>query len=242
VLIVTINRPGQRNAINQEVATRLSQAWQRLDDDASLRVAVLTGAGGAFSAGMDLHALRCGEGASAGGRGFAGTVERPPGKPLIAAVEGWALGGGFELALACDLIVASETARFGLPEVTRGVVAAGGGALRLAQRVPHAAAMELVLTGAPIDAARAERLGLVNRLTPPGQALAVAVRLAASIAANAPLAVRASKRVVTESPGWSPEHAFQRQSQIFGPVLASADAREGARAFTEKRPPTWSGA
>lgn len=241
VLVVTIARPDQRNAINQAVATALGAAVQELDDDEDLVVGVLTGDGPAFCAGMDLKALARGEGASVPGRGFAGLVERPPRKPLIAAVEGWALGGGFELALACDLIVASRTARFGLPEVKRGIVAAGGGVLRLPRRIPRAVAMELILTGDALDAERACRLGLVNRVTADGEALAAALDLAAAIAANAPLAVIASKQVAVESVDRPESAGFDLQRKTFDAVFASADAVEGPRAFAERRPPVWAG-
>jgi enoyl-CoA hydratase len=203
---------------------------------------VRTGADGCFSAGMDLKAFAAsGQRPAVPGRGFAGFVEQPPAKPLIAAVEGWALGGGLEMVLACDLVVASTTAQFGLPEVTRGLAARAGGAFRLPRRLPHALAMEAVLTGRPMSAARAAKHGLINRLVPAGTALAAACDLAAQVAGNAPLAVRASKQVVIQSADWPLGDCFDRQREYFDPVFSSADAAEGAAAFRDKRPPRWRG-
>ena len=241
VLVVTIDRPEVRNAINLAAATGIAEAMERLDSDDALRVGILTGAGGSFCAGMDLKAFVAGERPDVEGRGFAGIVERPPRKPLIAAVEGWALAGGFEVALSCDLIVASREARFGIPEVKRGLVAAGGGLLRLPRRIPYHLAMELALTGDPVGAERAQALGIVSRLTEPGGALAGAQELAARIAANGPLALTATKRIVAESGDWTEAEAWQRQAEIVRPVFESADAREGATAFAEKREPVWRG-
>jgi enoyl-CoA hydratase len=241
-MIVTIDRPERRNAINLSVAQHLAAAFDELDDSPDLRVAVLRGAGDTFSAGADLRAAARGERSYVPGRGFAGLAERPPAKPLIAAVEGWALGGGFEIVLACDLVVAGAGARFGLPEVRRGLVAGGGGALRLPQRLPRAIAMEILLGGEPIGAHRAADLGLVNRVVPDGQALAAARELAGVVALGAPLALRAAKRVVTESPSWPPEQAFAKQSEILEPLFRSADVQEGIAAFREKRQPDWRGA
>jgi len=182
-----------------------------------------------------------GENAMAGGRGFAGITRRPPATPVIAAVEGYALAGGFEIALACDLIVASEEATFGLPEVTRGLVAGAGGLLRLPRRIPYHLAMEIALTGGHIPAGRLYEAGLINRMVPAGEALEAARALAAEVAANAPLALAATKRIIVESADWPSEEAFDRQDAIAGPVFTSADAREGAAAFAEKRPPVWRG-
>lgn len=240
-LVITINRPEARNAVNREVAEGVAAALDVLDADPDLRVGVLTGAGTAFCAGMDLKAFGRGERPVIEGRGFAGLVAAPPVKPLIAAVEGWALAGGFELALACDLVVASREAMFGLPEVKRGLTAAAGGLFRLPRRVPYHLAMELILTGRPMPATDAAGLGLVNRLAEPGEALAAAIALADEIAVNAPLAVAASKRVVSESVGWPPADAFELQEAIVDPVRQSEDAQEGARAFIEKRVPVWAG-
>ncbi len=241
VLVVTINRPDARNAINTETAVAISAAMDRLDDDVTLVAGVVTGAGGTFCAGMDLKAFLAGERPSIPGRGFAGIVEQPPVKPVIAALEGYAIAGGFEIALACDMIVAAEDAKFGLPEVKRGLVAAGGGLLRLPQRVPHHLAMEWALTGELIPAPRGHEVGLVNRLTPRGGALDEALELARAIAANGPLAVAASKRILIEAPEWPAAERFTRQREISEPVRASEDAREGATAFKEKRAPRWQG-
>jgi enoyl-CoA hydratase len=240
ILIITVNRPEAKNAVNAAVSRGLADAVDRLDDDAGLSVGVLTGAGGSFCAGMDLKAFARGENVVVEGRGM-GFTERPPVKPLIAAVEGYALAGGTELALATDLIVASKESAFGIPEVKRGLVAGGGGLLRLPQRIPYAIAMELALTGDNLPAQRAHELGLVNVLAEPGQALDAAIALAEKITANGPLAVAATKRIIVESRSWSPESMFAEQTKILMPVFSSNDAREGAIAFAEKRPPKWTG-
>jgi enoyl-CoA hydratase len=241
VLVITINRPGQRNAINAAVAQRLADAFDELDHLEGLRACVLTGAGGNFSAGMDLKAHARGEVAHVPGRGFAGIAESPPRKPLVAAVEGWALGGGFEIVLCCDLVVAAETARFGLPEVRRGLAPRAGGPFRLARKLPQTLAMEVLLTGEPITAAKAGQFGLVNRITPEGGALEAAIELAQLVAANAPVAVSATKQVVVESIGWAVGTEFERQAPLLDPVFESADAREGVAAFAEHRLPSWAG-
>jgi enoyl-CoA hydratase len=241
VLTVMLNRPGVRNAINAATARAIAAAVDELDASQDLSVAVLTGSGGMFCAGMDLKAFLAGERPSVPGRGFAGLVERPPAKPIIAAVEGAAVAGGFEIALACDLIVAAENARFGLPEVQRGLVAAGGGLLRLSRHVPYHLAVEWALTGDYVSAAEARAAGLVSRITAPGEALAQAVGLAQRIARNGPLALAATKRVLAEGQDWPSAEAFARQREITDPVRESADAREGARAFVEKRTPQWQG-
>jgi enoyl-CoA hydratase len=241
VLVVTINRPEARNAINTETAVAIGEAMERLDDDRSLVAGVITGAGGTFCAGMDLKAFLAGERPSIPGRGFAGIVEQPPVKPIVAALEGYAIAGGFEIALACDMLVAAEDAKFGLPEVKRGLVAAGGGLLRLPQRVPYHLAMEWSLTGELIPAQRGYEVGLVNRLTPKGGALDEALAMATAIAANGPLAVAASKRILVEAPDWPAAERFDRQREINEPVRSSEDAREGATAFKEKRAPRWQG-
>lgn len=241
VLLITINRPEQRNAVNAAVANGIATALDELDADEELAIGVLTGAGRGFCAGMDLKAFVAGESAWAGDRGFAGIAQRGSSKPLIAAVEGFAVAGGLEVALACDLIVAARGARLGIPEVKRSLVAAGGALLRLPRRLPRNVAMELALTGDPIDAERAHAFGLVNRLAEPGQALESALELAAAIAANGPLAIVASKRILDESPDWSDIEFFARQEEISGPVYRSDDAREGATAFAEKRAPVWRG-
>jgi enoyl-CoA hydratase len=241
VLLVTINRPEARNALTRAVAERVAAAVDELDASGELRVGVLTGAGGTFSAGMDLKAFLHGETPAIEGRGLCGITQTPPRKPLVAAVEGWALAGGFELVLACDLVVAAETARFGVPEVKRSLVAAGGAALLLPQRMPRAVALELLLTGDPIDAERAAAVGLVNRVVDDGTAVDAAVELAGTIAANGPLAVAATKQVVQSLPSWTPEEMWERQDEIVRPVFASEDAREGSTAFAERRPPVWRG-
>jgi len=241
IATVTLNRPEARNAINTETAVAIGEAMERLDDDRSLVAGVITGAGGTFCAGMDLKAFLPGERPSIPGRGFAGIVEQPPVKPIVAALEGYAIAGGFEIALACDMLVAAEDAKFGLPEVKRGLVAAGGGLLRLPQRVPYHLAMEWSLTGELIPAQRGYEVGLVNRITPKGGALDEALRMAKAIAANGPLAVAASKRILVEAPEWPAAERFDRQREINEPVRSSEDAREGATAFKEKRAPRWQG-
>jgi enoyl-CoA hydratase len=241
VLTIILNRPEVRNAVNAATARAIAAAIDELDTSQELSVAVLTGSGGTFCAGMDLRAFLAGERPSVPGRGFAGLVERPPAKPLIAAVEGAAVAGGFEIALACDLIVAAENARFGLPEVRRGLVAAGGGLLRLSRHVPYHLAVEWALTGDYVSAAEARAAGLVSRVTAPGEARAQAAELARRIARNGPLALAATKRVLAECPDWPSAEAFTRQREITDPVRESADAREGARAFVEKRAPQWLG-
>jgi len=241
VMTITINRPEARNAVNAAVARGVAAALDRLEASPGLQAAVITGAGGTFCAGMDLKGFLAGENPTEGGRGFGGIVTRPPAKPVIAAVEGYALAGGFELALACDLIVASEAASFGLPEVTRGLVAAAGGLVRLPSRIPYHLAMEIALTGDRFPASRLCEAGLISRLVPAGEALAEARKLAARIARNAPLALTASKRIIVESADWPASEAFDRQNEISAPVFSSADAIEGAAAFAEKRPPVWRG-
>jgi enoyl-CoA hydratase len=241
VLVITINRPDVRNAINTAAAEGIAAALDELDARDDLTAGVLTGAGPTFCTGMDLKAFLAGERPAVPVRGFAGIVEKPADKPLIAAVEGYAVAGGFEIVLACDLVVASRDATFGLPEVKRGLVAAGGGLLRLPARVPYALAAEWALTGGFVPAQRAFEAGLVNRLTDPARALDGALDLAATVAANGPLAVRATKRILVESRGWPLHEAFDRQREISLPVRASEDAKEGATAFREKRTPVWRG-
>ena len=239
VMVITLNRPHAKNAVTLAVAEGVAAALDELDARDDLAVGIITGAGGTFCAGMDLKAFLRGERPSLPGRGFAGITEAPPATPLIAAVEGYALAGGCEIVLACDMVTAGRGARFGIPEVKRGLVAAAGGLLRLPERIPRAVAMELALTGGFLDAPRAYELGLVNRLTNDGSALDEALELAHAIAANGPLATRASKRVIVESRSWPVEERFARQREIIEPVMTSDDAREGARAFAEKRRPNW---
>jgi len=241
VLVIKLNRPEARNAINREMAHAVADAADRLDGDPSLSVGILTGSPEAFSSGMDLKAFLRGETPVIEGRGLAGITETPPKKALIAAVDGFALAGGCELALACDMIVASRQASFGVPEVKRGLVAGGGGVINLPRRIPRCLALEIILTGDPISAERAYEIGLVNRLTD-GPALDEALKLATTIAENAPLAVQMSKQVVFESQDWPMAELFHRQRKMIAPVFTSADAQEGAAAFAEKRKPVWRGA
>jgi enoyl-CoA hydratase len=241
VLIITINRPEARNAVNSAVANGIADALDSLDANSNLSVGIVTGAGGGFCAGMDLKAFVTGERPWAGDRGFAGITQRSADKPLIAAVEGFAVAGGLEIALACDLIVAASGAKLGIPEVKRSLVAAGGGLLRLPRVLPRNIANELALTGDLITAERAYELGMVNRVTEPGSALDVALELAEAIAVNGPLGLIGSKRILRESADWPDSEFFDRQEEISGPIFDSADAKEGAKAFAEKRAPVWRG-
>jgi enoyl-CoA hydratase len=240
-MVITLNRPDARNAVDRATAEQVADALIRLDEDPGVSAGIITGAAGTFCAGMDLKAFVRGERPQVAGRGFAGLTEAPPDKPLIAAVEGYALAGGCEVALACDLIVAGRGANFGIPEVKRGLVAAAGGLIRLPRRIPAQIAMELALTGDFLDAERAERLGLVNHLCDDGQALETARELAARITANAPLALQVSKRVIRESYTWPDDEWAERQLPHIAEVMQSQDAIEGSRAFAEKRPPEWTG-
>lgn len=241
VLVLTLNRPEAKNAFNAALSQALSDALDQFDEDPELRVAVLTGAGGSFSAGMDLKALLKGEQSATQKRGGFGIMARPPEKPLIAAIEGYAVAGGMELALCCDLIVATEASKLGLPEVKRGLVAVGGGLFRLPARIPYHVVMELALTGDLVPAQRMLELGLVTRVVPAGEALNAAVELAERIAANAPLAVAATKQILRSARTWTEAEAWSEQRKIAKPALTSQDAKEGARAFAEKRPPVWRG-
>src|ERR1700759_2847940 len=222
-----MNRPDQRNAVNAAVATGIASALDRLDADANLTVGVITGAGKGFCAGMDLKAFVAGERPWFQDRGFAGITQRAAAKPLIAAIEGFAVAGGLEVALACDLIVAAAGAKLGIPEVKRSLVAAGGGLLRLPRMLPRNIANELALTGDPITTERGYEVGLVNRVSEPGEALDAALELAAAIAANGPLALAGTKRILRESLDWTQSEAFERQAPIWQPIFASEDAREG---------------
>ena len=241
VLLITLNRPDARNAVNAALAEGVAAALDELDADADLSVGVLAGAGKGFSSGMDLKAFVAGESPYAADRGFAGITQRAAEKPLIAAIEGFAVAGGFEVALSCDLIVAARGARLGIPEAKRSLVAAGGALLRLPQRIPYHVAMELALTGDPIDAERGYELGIVNRLAEPGGAVDAAIELAGEVARNGPLALKASKKIVQSSGDWTEAEAWEKQGEIAGPVMTSEDAREGAIAFAEKRDPIWRG-
>lgn len=242
VMVLTLNRPEQRNAVDVPLAQAMAAALDGLDADPSLRVGVIAGAGKGFCSGMDLKAFaETGTRPWGGDRGFAGIVRRPSDTPLIAAVEGFAVAGGLEIALACDLIVAARGAKLGIPEAKRGLVAAGGALRRLPRLLPSALAMELALTGALITADRAYEVGAINRLVEPGCALDEALRLAEVIAANGPLALAASKQVLRQQWDWSDDEFFDRQAALADPVMTSEDALEGARAFTEKRAPQWQG-
>lgn len=240
ILIVTLNRPEAKNAANRALAEGVAAAMDQLDNDSSLRVGIITGAGGTFCSGMDLKAFLTGELPVVKGRGFAGITEAPPKKPLIAAVNGYALAGGFELALACDLIVANNDAKFGIPEVKRGLAAAAGGLVRLPRQINYRLAMELALTGDFISAQRAYDIGLINQVVD-GDALDAALALATKICANGPLAVAVSKQVVKQQEDWSSDELYARQNEIAGIVFTSNDAREGAAAFAQKRAPNWTG-
>jgi enoyl-CoA hydratase/crotonobetainyl-CoA hydratase len=238
--LIAINRPAVRNAIDFDTANEIAQALDDFESQATVRAIIITGRGGFFSAGMDLKALTAtGQRPITATRGAFGIVEQPPAKPLIAAVEGAALGGGLEIALAADIIVVGDDARLGLPEVARGLVAAAGGAIRLPNRIPRGLAMEMIVTGTPITARRAYDIGLVNHVVAAGEALAEARKLAEVVAANAPMAVRAAKAIATESAHWGVRDAFTLQREYTDPVRQSSDAKEGAAAFVEKRPPVW---
>jgi enoyl-CoA hydratase len=241
VVTIIINRPAQRNAINREVAVQLASAFDQLDSDPTLSVGVLTGAGATFSAGMDLKAFATGETPILPGRGFGGLTRAVVRKPLIAAVEGWALGGGFEMVLACDVIVAAQDAKFGLPEVKRGLIAGEGGVFRLPQRIPYHVALTVLLTGEPLSAVDAKHYGLVSELTGSGAALAGAQDLAQRIAVNAPLALARVKSVLKATQGLDDAEAFTRQAEDASSLLDTEDAHEGALAFAEKRAPVWRG-
>ena len=242
IVVITINRPEARNAVNRAVSYAVCAAVDEMDRRPDLRIGILTGAGQTFCSGMDLKAFLRGEVTRVEGRGILGIAQTPPQKPLIAAVEGYALAGGFEVVLACDLVVAAKNAKFGLPEVKRGLAAAAGGLIRLPRLIPQRIAMEAALTGDMIAAERLHHFGLINALVEPGQALEEAMRLARKILANAPLAVAASKRVIIEQRDWPLAEMFVRQAEITGHLLHSQDAREGATAFAERRDPVWKGA
>lgn len=241
IMVVTINRPKAKNSINLAVAKGIAAAMDELDSNDEIRAAILTGADNTFCAGMDLKAFVSGEMPVIPGRGFAGLVEAPPKKPLIAAVEGFALAGGFELAITCDLVVTSSAAKFGIPEAKRGLVAAAGGLMRLPKQIPPRIAMEMAMTGDFIDAQRAYELGLVNRVVDAGTSVEAAKTLAKSIAANGPMAVIGSKRVINESTDWTEDTMWGNQQAITDPIFSSEDAIEGATAFAEKRAPVWKG-
>lgn len=239
--VITINRPAARNAIDLAVSRGVATAIDELESRSDVAVIVITGAEGVFSAGMDLKAFARGERPSIPGRGLCGLTDHSISKPIIAAVEGYALAGGFEVALATDLIVASRSAMFGVPEVTRGLVAAGGALTRMAKTMPYGAAMVLVLTGDRFGAERAHELGLVTHLSTEGHALEDALAVATRIAANAPLAVELTKRIVSTAVGWSDEQQYAWQRGVAEAAFISEDAKEGAQAFAERREPVWRG-
>jgi enoyl-CoA hydratase len=240
ILVVTLNRPEAKNACNAAVAHGISAAMDMLDAEDDLFVGVITGAGGNFSAGADLKAAMRGE-RSVTGRGGFGVFRRPPRKPLIAAVEGYAVGGGLELCLSCDLIVAARDAKMGLPEVRHNVVALGGGLFRLPKRIPYHVAMELALTGQFKSAEFFERLGLVNRLVEPGQALQAAIAFGNELLTNGPTALAASKEIIFQAANWADEAGWASQTPIAEKALNSEDSTEGLKAFAEKRKPVWKG-
>ncbi|MFE6977274.1 crotonase/enoyl-CoA hydratase family protein [Streptomyces sp. NPDC057682] len=241
ITVITINRPEARNAVNKAVAEGVAAALDALDRRDDQVVGVLTGAGGTFCSGMDLKAFLAGERPVVEGRGLCGMTEVPPRKPMIAAVEGYALAGGCEIVLACDLVVAAEDARFGIPEVKRGLVARAGGLLRLPQRIPYQIAMEIALTGGFLEANQAYSFGLVNRITERGGALDGALGLAGEIAANGPLAVRVTKEIIAGQAEEPVTDGWARMLELSAPVFTSEDAEEGPRAFAEKRAPRWTG-
>lgn len=244
VEILTINRPEARNAINGPVSLAMSAAMDELADDAECWVVVITGSGDkAFSAGMDLKAFSSGQGGDIMGAsgGFGGLTQRDFPKPIIAAVNGSALAGGFEIMLSCDLVVAADHAMFGIPEAKRGLIAGAGGLIRMPKRLPMAIALEMAMTGDPIDAARAHDLGLVNKVVPADALLEEAIALAERIAANAPLAVRYSKSVMKQAAEVSEADGWKINGAAVGVVFSSADAMEGPVAFAEKRAPNWQG-
>lgn len=240
VLIVTLNRPEAKNAANKALSEQVAAAMDRLDSEDDLRVGIITGAGGTFCSGMDLKGFLKGETPFVKGRGFAGLTESPPKKPLIAAVDGYALAGGFEIMITCDLVVANKDAKFGIPEAKRGLAAAAGGLVKLPRQIPPRLAMELALTGDFVSAGRAYEMGLINRVVD-GPALEGALELAAAITANGPLAVARSKQIIVESREWSEADMFAKQGEVLGNLFMTEDAREGAAAFAEKRKPNWKG-
>lgn len=240
-LLITLNRPEARNAVNGQVAREMAAVLDGLDADPSLVVGIIRGEGKGFSAGMDLKAFLEGDFPAVEDRGFGGFAQRGPKTPLIAAIEGFAVAGGLEMALACDLIVAASDAKLGLPEVKRSLIAAGGGLLRLAQRIPYHVAAEIGLTGDHIPVERLYQVGLVNRVAEPGRALDEALALAAQLVDNAPLALEGTKFVLENAGDWGMAEGWEQQEPIMQRVSTSEDAREGATAFAERRAPVWRG-
>jgi enoyl-CoA hydratase len=241
ILLVTINRPEAKNAFDSATSYAMNEAMDLLEREDELFVGVITGAGGTFSAGADLKEAASGVRRERPPRGGFGIFAKPPRKPLIAAVEGYAVGGGFELCLACDLIVAARTAKLGLPEVRHNVVALGGGLFRLPRRMPYHLAMELALTGELRDAEFFHQLGIVNRLTEQGGALEEALRFAERLLANGPTALSATKEIIQRSADWTEEEAWREQMTPARRALESQDRKEGLKAFAEKRKPQWKG-
>lgn len=243
ICIITLNRPERRNSVNGALAAQLRDAVEAFEQDDALRVGILQGGGAVFCAGMDLRAFAEGESDDIlfGPGRLAGFVSKPRTKPIIAAVHGAAMAGGFEIMIACDMAIAETSAVFGLPEVKRGLIAGAGGAFRLGQLLPRAVVNEILLVGDPFTAARAYELGLVNAVVDDGEALAEALKLAEKIARNAPAAVRSSLELSTCANAAHEDAYWERSDQLLRTAVASEDAREGARAFVEKREPVWTG-
>jgi len=243
VEILRINRPEARNAVNGDVARGFEEALDDLERDADVWAIVVTGTGDVFCAGADLKKIAAGEANDLYTKkgSFGGFVDRDIDKPLIAAVNGSALAGGFEIVLTCDLVVAADTAEFGLPEVQRGLFAAAGGLIRLPKRIPRAAAMEIGIVGNRISAGRACELGLVNRVVPKEQVLDEALAMAEALCRNPPIAVRNARRMIRETADLTEREAWTRSNELAAEVFSTGDSLEGARAFAEKRPPTWTG-
>lgn len=239
IMVITINRPNARNAINGVVGKGINTALKQLDEDNNLRVAVITGAGGGFCSGMDLKAFASGD--TFDPEDFAWMTNKPPSKPTIAAIEGFAVAGGLEIAISCDLIVASQTAKIAIPEVKRGLVAAGGALTKLPVQATPRIAMEMALLGEHFSTERMMQLGMINRCVAPGKALETALEMAREISRNSPLGVRASKKILLESPHWPKDEVDNRQKTITDRVFASKDAIEGATAYAQKRQPVWTG-
>jgi enoyl-CoA hydratase len=239
--ILRMNRPEARNAMSPELSQAIEDALDETETDRAVGAVILTGAGPVFCAGADLKVVASGKGANIETKkgGFGGVVKRTLVKPLIAAVQGPALAGGFELVLACDLVVAADTSTFGLPEAKRGLLAAAGGPIRLAERVPQPTALEIVMTGDPITARRAHELGLINRVVPADRVVDEAIALVERIMENSPTAVRVARRLVREAPGLGEEGAWKLTYELAREVIACGDAIEGSTAFAEKRTPVW---